>query len=194
MPSACLLTSELQYYSHEDQRPGGNTLTVVVRSSVPSTNETYHLIGDVASIRAVLAAVITNCSTQDTTSQIATFDRNATAASIWPEQAVQYYRAFSFAFILDGYNNTASLLSNRPKNDSATPPSMPDTPLPTNINTTLLACLNATIAFALPLVETDDIDSIDITLDHSGPSSDVIVLIVVGAMFGFLLLLYSLLF
>ena len=61
-----------------------------------------------------------------------------------PEEAIQYYRASSVALMLEGYNNTAQLSDNT---------SLPDTPLPTNINTTLLTCLNETIGAALPLVD-----------------------------------------
>jgi hypothetical protein len=141
-----------QYYDHEDKRPGGNTSTVPVKSFSSSTNETYHLVGDAASVRAVLTALISNCSAQDTTGQIAVFARDASVPSVYPEQAVQYYRASSFALTLDGYNNTASLASNQPADNNTAPPAMADTPLPTSLNTTFLQCLNTTTAFALPVV------------------------------------------
>jgi len=60
-----------------------------------------------------------------------------------PEEVVQYYRASSAALVLEGYNNTAQLSDNT---------SLPDTPLPTNIDTNLLMCLNETIGYAIPLV------------------------------------------
>jgi hypothetical protein len=62
-----------------------------------------------------------------------------------PEQAVQYHRASSAALMFAGYNNTAQLSDNT---------SLPDTPLPTNIDTDLLACPNQTIGLAIPLVDT----------------------------------------
>lgn len=61
-----------------------------------------------------------------------------------PEEAVQYYRASSAALMLQGYNNTAQLSDNT---------SLPDTPLPTNIDMNLLNCLNQTIGVAIPLVD-----------------------------------------
>ena len=61
-----------------------------------------------------------------------------------PEEAVQYYRASSVALMLEGYNNTAQLSDDT---------SLPDTPLPTNIDTNLLACLNDTLGAAIPLVD-----------------------------------------
>jgi hypothetical protein len=56
---------------------------------------------------------------------------------------VQYYRASSVALTLDGYNNTGALA----------PEGTPDTPLPTNIDTSLLDCLNQTIGLAVPLID-----------------------------------------
>jgi len=60
-----------------------------------------------------------------------------------PEQTVQYYRASSVALTLDGYNNTGALEAE----------GTPDTPLPTNIDSGLLNCLNGTIGKAVPLVD-----------------------------------------
>jgi hypothetical protein len=142
-----------QYNNHEDKRPGGNTSIVPVKSSSASTNETYHLVGDAASVRAVLAALISNCSAQDTTSQIAVFARDAAVPALYPEQAVQYYRASSFALTLDGYNNSASLVGNQPADNNTAPPDVADTPLPVSLNMAFLECVNVTTAFALPLVD-----------------------------------------
>ena len=61
-----------------------------------------------------------------------------------PEEVVQYYRASSAALALEGYNNTAQLSDDT---------SLPDTPLPTNIDTDFLTCLNETIGAAIPLVD-----------------------------------------
>ena len=61
-----------------------------------------------------------------------------------PEEAIQYYRASSATLMLEGYNNTAQLSDNT---------SLPDTPLPTNMDTDLLTCLNETIGAAIPLVD-----------------------------------------
>jgi hypothetical protein len=142
-----------QYDDHEDKRPGGNTSTVAVKSSSSSTNETYHLVGDAASVRAVLTALISNCSAQDTTGQIAVFARDAAVPAVYPEQAVQYYRASSFALTLDGYNNSASLVGNQPPDNNTAPPDVADTPLPGSLNMTFLECVNVTTAFALPVVD-----------------------------------------
>jgi hypothetical protein len=153
-PRLCTSTdTDGQYNDHEDKRPGGNTSIVPVKSSSASTNETYHLVGDAASVRAVLAALISNCSAQDTTSQIAVFARDASVPAVYPEQAVQYYRASSFALTLDGYNNSASLVGNQPADNNTAPPDVADTPLPGSLNMAFLECVNVTTAFALPVVD-----------------------------------------
>jgi hypothetical protein len=100
----------------------------------------------------VLDALKATCGAQDTSSQIATFDRDAPLAAVAPEQVVQWYRASSFALSLDGYNNTAALPANAPASNTSAAPSMPDTPLPAAVSGTFLACLNSTIAAAVPLV------------------------------------------
>jgi hypothetical protein len=55
---------------------------------------------------------------------------------------MQYYRASSVSLTLDGYNNTGALEAD----------GTPNTPLPTNIDTNLMNCLNATIGEAVPLI------------------------------------------
>lgn len=68
-------------------------------------------------------------------------DPNATEPR--PEQVIQYYRASSIALTLDGYNNSATY----------GPEGSPDTPLPPDVDNTLLSCLNGTIGAAAPLVD-----------------------------------------
>lgn len=61
-----------------------------------------------------------------------------------PEQIIQYYRASSVALSLDGYNNSAVFS----EDENAV-----DTPIPTNIDTTLLSCMNSTIGNEVPLID-----------------------------------------
>ena len=61
-----------------------------------------------------------------------------------PEQVIQYYRASSVALSLDGYNNSAVFSEDE---------NAANTPIPTNIDTTLLNCMNSTIGSEVPLVE-----------------------------------------
>jgi len=61
-----------------------------------------------------------------------------------PAQAIQYYRASSIVLCLDSYNNSAVY-----SNDTNAQP----LPLPSNVDATLLNCLNNTIGTSAPLVD-----------------------------------------
>ncbi|KDQ51590.1 hypothetical protein JAAARDRAFT_62468 [Jaapia argillacea MUCL 33604] len=139
---------------NETQRPGGNITIAVLRApSLPNTTEIYRIVGDQLSTSAVLDALVTDCNVQNTT--LSPFNASDGTDS-WPlpEQIVQWYRASSFGLSLDSYNNTAALPSNMPpSNDSLSPPLSDDTPLPTDLNTTYLSCLNKTIGASVPLVD-----------------------------------------
>jgi hypothetical protein len=124
-----------------------------------------------------------NCSVQDTKGTVATFDRDSLSKAVWPERVVQYYRASSFALSLDSYNNSASSPLNQPKDNNTGPAVLADTPLPTGLNMTFLACLNATIGFSVPLIEADM---------HRGLSKGALAGIIIGSIFGGILLLVGL--
>jgi hypothetical protein len=109
------------------------------------------------------------------------FARDASVPAVYPEQAVQYYRASSFVLALNGYNNSASLVSNQPADNNTAPPTIADTPLPASLNTTFLQCLNFTTAFSLPLYDAPD-----------KLSGSDIGLIVVGSMIGMMFLMVAL--
>ncbi|CCA71843.1 hypothetical protein PIIN_05778 [Serendipita indica DSM 11827] len=72
-----------------------------------------------------------------------------------PENAIQYYRANSFALTYAGYNNTFALDSSNP----STSQSLADSsPLPSQIaNSGLLKCINDTIGNALPIADSPDV-------------------------------------
>jgi hypothetical protein len=166
-------------------RPGGRTTTAAIKSKISSTPEIYHLIGDHDSVRAVLVALMDNCTVQDTISTMTTFDRDSSSKAVWPEQVIQYYRGSTFAFSLDGYNNTASLFSNQPKDNNTAPPVLVDTPLPTGLNMTFLACLNVTTGFSVPLIKVNPPKHF---------SKGVLAGIILGSIFGtiiYLLLFYG---
>jgi len=109
-------------------------------------NTTFHILADNTTVVALIAAIGANCSaTLSNSSSTQPFQYNDTDPhSSKPEQAIEYYRASSVVLTLDGYNNTAAL-----NNDS----SLPDTPLPTGIDTNLLVCLNETVGQAVPLID-----------------------------------------
>ena len=83
-----------------------------------------------------------------------------------PPQIVQYYRSSSIALALDGYNNTGSFSDDENAENS---------PLPSNINTDLLNCLNSTIGEEAPLA--------DAALSMASAPSQLALLTLVGFVF-----------
>ena len=117
-------------------------MTAAFTSSSPAT--TFRIVSDNTTVQALIQDITGNCSSSNLVSPdsiVATTYNDSLTAPV-PEQVVQYYRASTVALSLDGYNDTAALDAQ----------GEPDTPLPTNIDTTLLDCLNQTIAAAVPLV------------------------------------------
>jgi len=118
----------------------------MVTSTLSSQNTTFYLVTDNNTATAMVTILQTNCSTvlnsgvSNTPVPYNLSDPNSPK----PEEAIQYYRASSAALMLEGYNNTAQLLDDT---------SLPDTPLPSNIDMSLLTCLNETIGAAIPLVD-----------------------------------------
>ncbi|KAF8912054.1 hypothetical protein CPB84DRAFT_1761155 [Gymnopilus junonius] len=130
-------------YGHPDNtsRPGGIMMTAAFQSS--SQNTTFRLVADNTTVANLIPAITSNCSSSlSNPSSITASPYNDSSPAPKPEQTVQYYRASSVALTLDGYNNTGSLEAE----------GTPDTPLPNNIDTTLLDCLNQTVGAAVPLV------------------------------------------
>jgi len=118
----------------------------MVTSTYASNTTTFYFVSDNDTATAMVPILQQNCSSvlnsgvSNTPVSYNLNDPNAPK----PEQVVQYYRASSAALMLAGYNNTAQLSDDT---------SLPDTPLPTNIDTNLLTCLNQTIGVAIPLVD-----------------------------------------
>ena len=116
-------------------------------AAFPSTsqNTTFRVVADNTTVVSLISSIAANCSSNlGNTSAITptTYDGSSTGPP-QPEQAIQYYRASSVALTLDNYNNTGAL----------GPDGTPNTPLPSNIDTNLLNCLNDTIGAAVPLVD-----------------------------------------
>lgn len=109
-----------------------------------NSNNTFHLLADNATVTSLIDSVAANCTLGNTTALTATPLSTSDPNQPRPEQAVQYYRASSVVLTLDGYNDTAAL-----SNDS----SIPDTPLPSWVDSSFLNCLNLTIGAAVPLVD-----------------------------------------
>ena len=120
---------------------------MVTSTYVSSTQSTrFYLVTDNDTATAMVPILQQNCSSvlnsgvSNTPVPYSISDPNFPR----PEETVQYYRASSAALMLEGYNNTAQLSDNT---------SLPDTPLPSNIDMNLLVCLNETIGAAIPLVD-----------------------------------------
>ncbi|KAF8809096.1 hypothetical protein BYT27DRAFT_7163500 [Phlegmacium glaucopus] len=138
--SAYLHTTEYGRFDNTS-RPGGIMMTAAFTSS--SQNTTFRIVADNTTVSSLILNIVANCSSDITSpSTITSSTFNDSLASPKPEQTVQYYRASTVSLTLDGYNNTGVLEAD----------GTPDTPLPTNIDTKLLSCLNATIGEAVPLI------------------------------------------
>ena len=141
-----------QYLNVNDtERPGGNLVSAIIQPSWNTSSVTYRILGDNSSVTAVFEALVANCSVANSSSAIEAY---TPSANTWPlpEQIIQYYRSSSFSLSLDGYNNSASLVSNMPANNNTAPlPLSQDTPLPAGLNDTFLVCVNTTIGASVPL-------------------------------------------
>ncbi|EJU01543.1 hypothetical protein DACRYDRAFT_22641 [Dacryopinax primogenitus] len=144
-----LIQSSNTSVSSNASLPSNTTSNSTIASNTTSAPlNTYAIMGDSDSVRAVLDALVLNCSVINST--ITPYSSSA-SNSAQPEQAVQYYRASSFALFLEGYNNTAASAANAPPSNTTASNVTSDTPLPNNINLDFLDCLNQTIGNAVPM-------------------------------------------
>jgi len=138
--------------AHNSSRPGGEQVTyalLLTNNNSSSPASTFYLIGDVQSASYIASALTTNCSLAAPT--------NVSDGTIQPSQVVQYYRASSFALALASYNFTPASQSYDPLVNTSLVDSSSyyeiSTPPITGVNMSLLACVNATIGAALPLLD-----------------------------------------
>jgi hypothetical protein len=129
-------------------RPGGALATAQFQSN--KTGSTFYVLSDNSTVASIIKSVKSNCSDDlslnNTSSSPIPYTNQSGLPQ--PEQALQYYRASSVVLTLDGYNDTAAL--NGTQNPNATAPAAQ---LPSDTDTTLLACLNDTIGRGVPLVD-----------------------------------------
>ncbi|KAG6331340.1 hypothetical protein ID866_7751 [Astraeus odoratus] len=132
--------------SFNTTRVGGALMEATFISNNSNPNTTFYLVSDNATVTSLISSISSNCSTYLSTSSSTspTSFNGSSPSSPRPEQAIQYYRASSVVLALDGYNNSATYSDNS---------SIPDSPLPSNIDVKLLDCLNQTIGLAAPLVD-----------------------------------------
>ncbi|KAF9532164.1 hypothetical protein CPB83DRAFT_661662 [Crepidotus variabilis] len=124
-------------------RPGGVMTTAAFTAlDLSQQHTTFHILADNFTVNSLIEDIHQACgSLMPSSPNITAAAYNDSLPAPKPEQAVQYYRASTVCLSLDGCNNTALF-------DNST-----DTPLPTNINTSLLDCINSTIASNVPLVD-----------------------------------------
>lgn len=120
----------------------------MMSATFASSTSTFHLIADNTTVVALIEDVRGACASKnlDTGKSSTTPSpyNDTDPSSPQPESSIQYYRASSIALTLDGYNNTAALSEQE---------GQPDTPLPSNLDTTLKDCLNQTIGDNAPLIQ-----------------------------------------
>ncbi|KAF8348442.1 hypothetical protein F5887DRAFT_879841 [Amanita rubescens] len=106
-----------------------------------ATNTTFRILSDNQTVIDLISTITSPCSSNLQTTNIAATAYSDSSTFPKPEQAIQYYRASSIVLTLDGYNNTADLTN-----------ATSNVPLPSNIDQTLLNCVNTTIGTTAPLV------------------------------------------
>lgn len=138
------------------------------------TANNFALLGDSASVITMKNALIDHCSVMNET--LDNFPIN-------PNQVVSYYRASSFALLLQSYDNGQPL----ELPTGWTPNTTIDTPIapmPKDMNSAYLVCLNSTISRYLPMPY-ENAASSNFALLHlvAGNSSPMVLLF---ALIGFL--------
>ncbi|KAI1787957.1 hypothetical protein LXA43DRAFT_672033 [Ganoderma leucocontextum] len=130
-------------------RTGGPEMQATFIS--PSSNSTFHIIADNSTVVSLIGSIRSSCSGKfSNSSSTSPSPYGNSISDPRPEGTIQYYRASSVVLTLDGYNNTAALSSDA--NAKAGP-------LPSNVDTQLLNCLNSTIGDAVPLFNSVDEDA-----------------------------------
>ncbi|KAF8223830.1 hypothetical protein L208DRAFT_1411358 [Tricholoma matsutake] len=132
------LYRESEYgYANDSSRPGGPLYQFAILSSI----STFHVIADNSTASFLQATIQLNC--HNATNFSVSLSTPLDSSYARPELAIQYYRASSLVLTLDGYNNTVALGPN---------PSAAPIPLPSNIDTSLMNCVNQTIGTSVPLI------------------------------------------
>jgi hypothetical protein len=125
---------------NDSSRPGGP----LYQFSISSNMSAFHVLADNSTasfLQMTIQNICRNATNFIVSSSTAMNESQASYPS--PEQAIQYYRASSVVLTLDGYNNTVALGVN---------PSAAPVPLPSNIDTNLVSCVNQTIGTSVPLI------------------------------------------
>ncbi|KAL7005002.1 hypothetical protein EMMF5_005488 [Cystobasidiomycetes sp. EMM_F5] len=143
--------------ANNSSRPGGElqSYTLIPSSAVNGTasngmagpsNNTFFIYSDANSVQDMVGILQATCSLA------AVYGRNLTAT---PFNAVQFYRGDSFSLHLQDYNNTLPDIEVTDPSTNFTEPDTLPSPLPSNVNSTLLNCLNTTIGSYVGLIDSD---------------------------------------
>ncbi|KAG8695633.1 hypothetical protein FRC11_001341 [Ceratobasidium sp. 423] len=145
--------------ANSTDRPGGpmHTASIFTVDSRYNTSDIYRLLGDRDSVNVVLSTLHDECSvTGGTILGYGPSAYNSSRALPHVESIIQFYRASSFALSLDGYINSAAVVTpvalsnNTGQLESAL---LPPTPLPSDIAREFLDCINRTVGKSLPLLD-----------------------------------------
>ncbi|KAF6763878.1 hypothetical protein DFP72DRAFT_1040578 [Ephemerocybe angulata] len=140
-------------FPKDNIRPGGaqKVLTITASDSTPSTK--FRVVADSDTIKSLYDGNLVDClprKKKDKKKLLKSEDYEGVLEEKGdmpkPEQAIQYYRGSSVVLSLDGYNNSAAFTEDI---------SVPDTPLPADLNTAFLECLNSTIGREVLLMVND---------------------------------------
>lgn len=139
-----IVAVQMQYGDPSNSsRPGGAMTQANFVSN--STGTLFYLLADNSTVAALITTIDANCTSylalSSSSSPVPYNSSDANAPQ--PEEAVEYYRASSVVLALNGYNNSAVFSSDA---------NVPNSPLPSGIDTNLLNCLNQTIGVSVPLV------------------------------------------
>ena len=130
-----------------------------------TSNTTFRILSDNQTVVDLIGTITSSCSSNLQTTNITATPYNDSNTLPNPDQAVQYYRASSIALTLDGYNNTADLSNGT------------NVPLPSNIDYSLLDCMNATIGTTAPLVNAASGSSMSTSMIRTAPVSGLLGLV-----------------
>ena len=124
-----------------------------------TSNTTFRILSDNQTVVDLIGTITGSCSSNLQITNITATPYNDSNPLPSPDQAIQYYRASSIALTLDGYNNTAGLSNGT------------NVPLPSNIDNTLLNCMNTTIGTTAPLVNAASGSGISSSMIRTAPTS-----------------------
>ncbi|KDN53534.1 hypothetical protein K437DRAFT_252897 [Tilletiaria anomala UBC 951] len=132
---------------NNSSRPGGSMTLYVLQApnGVNQSANNFALYGDANSVADVWDSVKPICGVGPA------LQANFTVS---PNNTVQYYRASSFALLLQDYSSNLPNITTDAAGASSDNVTQPPAPLPSGVDATYLDCLNSTIGTFVPLLDT----------------------------------------